>query len=48
LLRRVFHNPARKFALQMLDFDRAVGENGLPLGAQHACTISCATSGLWL
>ena len=34
-LRRVFHNPARKFALQMLDFDRAVGENGLPLGAQH-------------
>ncbi len=35
-LRRVFHGLARKFALQILDCDRAVGENGLPQGAQHA------------
>jgi Acyltransferase len=35
LLRRIFQGPAHKFALQMLDCDRAVGESGLPVGAQH-------------
>jgi len=34
-LRRVFHGLARKFALQMLETDRAVGERGLPGGAQQ-------------
>src|SRR5512141_2917704 len=34
-LRRFFAGPARKFALQILDFDRAVGEKGLARGAQH-------------
>jgi hypothetical protein len=35
LLRRIFYGPARKFALQILDCDRAVGQSGLPKGAQH-------------
>ena len=35
-LRRIFYGPAHKFALQILDCDRAVGESGLPKGAQHA------------
>jgi hypothetical protein len=35
LLRRIFHGPARKFALQVLAFDRMVGESGLPAGARH-------------
>ena len=35
-LRRIFYTPAHKFALQMLDFYRAIGENGLPAGARHA------------
>jgi hypothetical protein len=34
-LRRIFYAPARKFALQMLDCDRAVGEKGLPQGSRQ-------------
>jgi 1-acyl-sn-glycerol-3-phosphate acyltransferase len=37
ILRRVFYNPAQKFASQMLDFDRVTGECGLPDGAR--CTL---------
>jgi hypothetical protein len=33
-VRRVFRQPAHKFARQMLEFDQAVGEQGLPRGAQ--------------
>lgn len=35
-LRRIFCAPARKFASQILDFDHAVQENGLPKAAQRA------------
>lgn len=35
LLRRIFYAPARKFALQMLDFDRMTGESGLPQASQR-------------
>jgi hypothetical protein len=34
VVRRVFRKPAHKFAEQMLEFDWAVGEQGLPRGAQ--------------
>lgn len=34
-LRRIFHAPAQKFALQMLEFDRVIKESGLPKAAQH-------------
>jgi 1-acyl-sn-glycerol-3-phosphate acyltransferase len=34
LLRRLFYNPARTFAGQMVDFDNAVGERGLPDGSR--------------
>lgn len=37
ILRRVFFAPARKFAAQMLDFDRITGESGLPQAAR--CTL---------
>src|SRR5258706_10407 len=35
-LRRIFYGTAHKVAVQTLDWYRAVGENGLPEGAQHA------------
>jgi uncharacterized membrane protein YbhN (UPF0104 family) len=35
-LRRVFHPPARKFARQMLEFDRAAGVGNLPGAARGA------------
>jgi hypothetical protein len=34
LLRRIFYAPAHKFAAQMLDFDRLIGEDSLPKAAQ--------------
>jgi 1-acyl-sn-glycerol-3-phosphate acyltransferase len=35
VLRRIFRHPARKFAAQMLDFDRLVGEENLSAGARR-------------
>ncbi len=35
ILRRIFYAPAHKFAVQMLEFDHAVGESGLPKAAQQ-------------
>ncbi len=39
LLRWVFRAPAEKFARQMLDFDRAVGERGLPTAGRSALDL---------
>jgi len=36
VLRRVFYSPAQKFALHILEFDRAIYESGLPKAAQIA------------